>query len=246
MTKHPTVQIALADTLQTIIDLPNGSPRQQHHFNALLRYSETLIPRRYPEVCNATLLAICGGDRHPQVGCTATNLERFLAKFLGENETLQTCDRLQLRGRYFAWVRRIYTYKEMDYHRQQKKSRKTLSLDQPRSRDTAPLLNTIADDALTPLEALLKGHEKLLVADLLNYLRQDPVGQLQQCHPRRYAHCHAQAIIGDRLLAETPLTWQEISAKYGIAYGTVTTFYSRRVVKLIKAIAQAQCPDLAA
>lgn len=242
MAKFQSPPFSLAHTLQLIVDEVDGSALQRRYFESLLRYSHGMIPHGCPEAYGLTLLAICGANR----GCNGQAIRRFLGKVLRPGETLLCCDRHRLEGRYIAWVRRIYRYKEMDFYRRQQRDRRVRSLDSCHREEGIPLIDTLADGGLTPLERLLQRYEGLRVRELVTYLQDDPQGRLRACHPRRYPHCHAQGIIGDRLLREEPLTWQEISAKYGIAFGTVTAFYNRRVLKLIAAIALERFPDLAA
>lgn len=72
---------------------------------------------------------------------------------------------------------------------------------------------------------------------LQNYLSNDPERSLQ-CHPKDAPQCTCQELIKRRLLREPAQKWQEIAQELKLPQGTVTAFWYRQCIPLLKEIAQ--------
>lgn len=242
MTKLQASDLCLRRSFSLILAAPEGSDQQRHSFARLLRYTQTLLPKHQAIAVNLTLAAVCGCDRR-QSQINSRNLQKFLQKNLTGTETLENINPHKLQGLYSAWVIRIYRNKTKDIYRQQPTD---ISLHHQWHSEATPLIDQLADQNPEPMAQLLQIHQQQRTMSLQDYLLCDPDGLLKNCHPRNYPHCNAHALIAHRILASNPTPWHELAAEYDIAYGTVTAFYNRKVLPLLRAIVADHFPDLEA
>lgn len=242
MTKLQAVSPCLIRSIMMILAAPEGSTLQRRAFDPLLRYTQTLLPQTNAIAVNLTLAAVCGCDRR-QSEMNSRNLQKFLQKNCAGTKTLEQIHPQQFQGLYRAWVIRIYRNKINDTYRQQPTE---LSLHQQWHSEAIPLIDQLADQNPEPMAQLLQSHQQQHTMSLQDYLLCDPDGLLKNCYPRNYPHCNAHVLIAHRILANQPTAWHDLAAEYDIAYGTVTAFYNRKVLPLLRAIAAKHFPDLEA
>lgn len=242
MTKLQTPVLCLRRSFLLIFAAPEGSDQQRQSFAKLLRYTQTLLPKHQAITVNLTLAAVYGCDRS-QSHINSRNLQKFLQKNLTRTETLENINPHKLDELYRKWVRRIYRNKTNDIYRQQPTD---LSLHYQWHPGAIPLIDQLADQNPEPMAKLLQTYQQQRTMSLRDYLLRDPDGLLKNCHPRNHPHCNANTLITRRILTSKPTPWHDLAAEYDIAYGTVTAFYNRKVLPLLRAIAAEHFPDLEA
>ena len=77
-----------------------------------------------------------------------------------------------------------------------------------------------------------------LLAEVSAWAASDPAGQLTRMHLAKHPHITCQLLILKRLPPETP--WKELAAELGVSIGTLSSFYQRQCLPLLREFGRAQ------
>jgi hypothetical protein len=98
------------------------------------------------------------------------------------------------------------------------------------------LVNDRPEDAVEELPA--RPDIPPILEETKNWVFADPWGVLSQICVQNRPDLTAQILISKRLPPETP--WQKISLEYGISVSTLSSFYQRQCIPLLRRFAQTQ------
>ncbi len=201
--------------IREILQQENGSREQRKALNRLLYLipklpgiRKTLDPRiEYQEALNRALENVW------------SNIHSFPSLY---GLDISDVDVIHVQCCFTKWFNKILQRRIFDIYREQ--GRQPLCFEDTENIGfTLDPLNRLADEEL--------------LNKIKNYIHQDPERLLQQCHLKTAPQCNCQELVKRRLLSDNAQKWRDIAQELHLPQGTVTAFWNRQCIPLLRAIA---------
>ncbi len=144
-------------------------------------------------------------------------------------EATTGCQYDATRGSVVTWLDRYLRWRLQDLRTQ-------ANLNAQRTKICMALMSDRPEDAVEELPA--KPDIPPILEETKNWVLEDPCGVLSQVCVQNRPDLTAQILIEKRLPPEMP--WQKISLEYGVSVSTLSSFYQRQCIPLLRSFAQRQ------
>lgn len=202
--------LALSEQLPDILSQKRLDPPLRLYYDEALRYTENSV---------------------------RNTIDRFPATYQLD---LFNTESATVRKYFVRWYNLILKRDCQDLWRARRNRPKPVNLDESIGEDGGITRAEITPDPrnLEPMTALIQAENQAILKQIIEYLQQDPKGELRNCLSDKHRPYTGWELVKRRVLKYPPDKWKDIAQNLNVRYGTVTSDWERYCKPLLEQIRQ--------